>query len=212
MIDFSLFDNIPVGICVTDANLVAVFWNRCLERWTHRGRDVIVGTPLSGHFPSLKEPHFKVRLEDVFSGGAPAVFSPQLHGDIFSSPLPDGTYRIQRTTVTSIESPEGEESLALWAIEDVTDLARRIDDYWTLSEEAQKNNAELQVALSSVKTLKGLLPICASCKQVRDDSGYWEEIESYIGSHSDAEFSHSICPDCAARLYPDFDLGGTESD
>jgi hypothetical protein len=153
-----------------------------------------------------------VRLEDVFSGGAPAVFSPQLHGDIFSSPLPDGTYRIQRTTATSIESPEGEESLALWAIEDVTDLARRIEDYWTLSEEAQKNTAELQVALSSVRTLKGLLPICASCKQVRDDSGYWEEIESYIGSHSDAEFSHSICPDCAARLYPDFDLGGTESD
>ncbi len=60
---------------------------------------------------------------------------------------------------------------------------------------------ELKTALGQVKTLKGLLPICASCKKIRDDKGYWNQIESYITTHSEAEFSHGICPECARRLY-----------
>lgn len=62
---------------------------------------------------------------------------------------------------------------------------------------------ELKDALNNIKTLKGLLPICASCKKIRDDRGYWDQIETYISRHSGAEFSHSICPDCVKRLYPD---------
>lgn len=61
----------------------------------------------------------------------------------------------------------------------------------------------LEKALSEVKTLSGLLPICASCKKVRDDKGYWNQIESYIQSHSDAEFSHGMCPDCSEAFYGD---------
>jgi hypothetical protein len=60
---------------------------------------------------------------------------------------------------------------------------------------------ELQKALSEVKTLSGLLPICASCKKIRDDKGYWNQIELYIRNHSEAEFSHSLCPFCAEKLY-----------
>lgn len=63
---------------------------------------------------------------------------------------------------------------------------------------------ELKQALSEIKTLSGLLPICSSCKKIRDDRGYWNQIENYIESHSDASFSHSICPDCARRMYPEF--------
>ncbi len=59
-------------------------------------------------------------------------------------------------------------------------------------------------ALSKIKTLSGMLPICASCKRIRDDDGYWNQIESYIRDHSDAEFSHSICPECAQKIYPEF--------
>ncbi|MGO9569112.1 MAG: response regulator, partial [Desulfomonilaceae bacterium] len=55
-----------------------------------------------------------------------------------------------------------------------------------------------------VKQLSGFLPICASCKKIRDDQGYWRQVEEYIREHSEAEFSHSICPECAKRLYPDF--------
>jgi len=64
-------------------------------------------------------------------------------------------------------------------------------------------NAELQEALAKIKTLSGLLPICASCKKIRDDKGYWNRIETYISDHSEAEFSHSICPECTKKLYPE---------
>jgi PAS domain S-box-containing protein len=63
--------------------------------------------------------------------------------------------------------------------------------------------AELTQALEDIKTLSGLLPICAACKKIRDDKGYWNQIEVYIRQHSDAEFSHGICPDCMTHLYPD---------
>ena len=63
---------------------------------------------------------------------------------------------------------------------------------------------QLQQALLKVKLLSGFLPICASCKKIRDDKGYWNQIEAYIQDHSEAEFSHGICPECMKKLYPDF--------
>jgi hypothetical protein len=63
---------------------------------------------------------------------------------------------------------------------------------------------ELQNALSKVKILSGLIPICAHCKKIRDDHGYWNQLESYIKKHSEADFSHGICPDCIRKLYPDY--------
>ncbi|MFH1115654.1 MAG: PAS domain S-box protein [Pseudomonadota bacterium] len=63
---------------------------------------------------------------------------------------------------------------------------------------------QLRDALAKVKILSGLLPICASCKKIRDDGGYWTQVEVYVREHSDADFTHSICPDCAKKLYPDF--------
>ena len=67
-----------------------------------------------------------------------------------------------------------------------------------------QRTADLQQALANVKRLSGFLPICASCKKIRDDKGYWNQIESYIRDHSEAEFSHSYCPDCARALYQEF--------
>ncbi len=61
---------------------------------------------------------------------------------------------------------------------------------------------DLQQALAEVKKLSGLLPICASCKKIRDDQGYWSQVEAYIQEHSEAEFTHSVCPECAKALYP----------
>ena len=62
---------------------------------------------------------------------------------------------------------------------------------------------ELQEAMAKVKMLSGLLPICSSCKRIRDDQGYWQRIEEYIRDHSEAEFTHSVCQDCARKLYPE---------
>jgi len=71
-------------------------------------------------------------------------------------------------------------------------------------QEREQLIVELQEALAKVKALSGLLPICASCKKIRDDKGYWKQIEAYISDHSEAEFSHGICPDCARRLYGEY--------
>ncbi|MCK5404015.1 MAG: cache domain-containing protein [Desulfobulbaceae bacterium] len=73
-----------------------------------------------------------------------------------------------------------------------------------LEELVGERTAALHEALAEVKKLSGFLPICASCKKIRDDKGYWNQIETYIQAHSEAEFSHGICPDCAERLYPDY--------
>ena len=63
---------------------------------------------------------------------------------------------------------------------------------------------QLQDALANIKTMRGLLPICAWCKKIRDDHGYWNQLEAYIGAHSDAEFSHGLCPECAQKLRLDY--------
>ncbi len=72
-----------------------------------------------------------------------------------------------------------------------------------LNRELQSRNEELQAALHKVQTLSGLLPICASCKSIRDDRGYWQQVESYISEYTRAEFTHGLCPDCMRELYPD---------
>jgi hypothetical protein len=80
-----------------------------------------------------------------------------------------------------------------------------IHDTETTKKEAEiyrLRNVELQEALDRVKRLSGLLPICASCKKIRDDEGYWQQVDVYIKEHSEADFSHGICPDCLKAQYP----------
>ncbi len=71
-----------------------------------------------------------------------------------------------------------------------------------LEDLVNERTAELEKALSEVKLLSGFIPICASCKNIRDDKGYWNQVETYIQQHSEAQFSHGICPTCAKKLYP----------
>jgi len=78
-----------------------------------------------------------------------------------------------------------------------------ITDRKQAEEQRERLLHELQEALAQVKQLRGMLPICAGCKKIRDDSGYWQQIESYIHAHADVEFSHGLCPDCIKKLYPD---------
>lgn len=85
-------------------------------------------------------------------------------------------------------------------------LAKDIERRKQTEQEKERLIRELQDALGKVKTLKGLIPICANCKKIRDDKGYWNQIDSYIHEHADVDFSHGICPDCAKKLYPDLDL------
>ncbi len=84
--------------------------------------------------------------------------------------------------------------------------ARRNQKIKDTERELRKEKANLEHALAEIKTLSGFLPICMHCKSIRDDKGYWLQMEEYIQSHSEAQFSHSICQSCAKKYYPDYDI------
>jgi PAS domain S-box-containing protein len=95
-----------------------------------------------------------------------------------------------------IQNEKGQIKGIRCSIQNITERKR-------IEEEREKLILQLQKALDEVKTLKGIFPICASCKKVRNDEGYWEQIEVYIRDRSEADFSHSICPECMKKLYGD---------
>jgi hypothetical protein len=88
--------------------------------------------------------------------------------------------------------------------DEVLVIVRDITVRKNAEEEKERLIRELQEALGQVRELSGLLPICASCKSIRDDKGYWNHLEAYLCAHSKAQFSHGICPDCARKLYPEY--------
>ena len=104
------------------------------------------------------------------------------------------------------------------SISPIRDREARITHYVTVKEDitARKQTEaervrliqELQAALANVKALSGLLPICAGCKKIRDDKGYWSQVEIYIQHHSEATFTHGLCPDCIKKYYPDLEEPG----
>ncbi|MAG13522.1 MAG: hypothetical protein CMN78_02880 [Spirochaetales bacterium] len=135
-----------------------------------------------------------------------------------ASRLPSGKPRIQHTTVNKFLDPDTGAYLALFSIQDVTSLTvaldtnrqalRRveaeIEERKRAEEALEKTVSELRAASQEVEALRGIFPICASCKKIRDDQGYWTQLESYFHKHSIAEFSHGICPDCLEKLYPQY--------
>jgi DNA-binding response OmpR family regulator len=82
-------------------------------------------------------------------------------------------------------------------------LRQRETELESVLREKEHLITELQAALSQVKTLSGLVPICAGCKKVRDDRGFWIQVETYVSKHTDATFTHGLCPDCIAKHYPE---------
>ncbi len=112
------------------------------------------------------------------------------------------------TILGFFSSPSGGE---LWKV--IFNRSLALFAIWTtaiLSVQRKTIQEEREKAFSDIRVLSGLIPICSSCKKIRDDKGYWSQIESYIRDHSEAEFSHGICPDCAKELYPDLDLNNVE--
>ena len=114
--------------------------------------------------------------------------------------------------VRGVPLKEGEVVVgAIFISEDVTEPRKAKDELVvhkeTLEQLVEARTASLREALENVKTLRGLVPICASCKKIRDPKGYWSQLEAYLSSHSDLEFTHGFCPECVDRLYPKRDPG-----
>ena len=102
--------------------------------------------------------------------------------------------------VSVVSSPIFDQGRAVATVTAFRDITERK----ALEHEREQLIIDHMNALSQVKTLSGMLPICAACKRIRDDKGYWNQIESYIQQHSEAEFSHGICPECAKKIYPKY--------
>jgi len=112
----------------------------------------------------------------------------------------DGRYITLLKNIEILREPEG---MVVGGLESFIDITGQKQ----AAKEREKLIKKLQDALGEVKTLSGLLPICASCKRIRDDNGYWKQIETYIKEHSEADFSHSLCPECVKKLYPNLRVG-----
>ena len=121
----------------------------------------------------------------------------------------DLTWEIPVIFITAVSEVMDEaKAFKLGAVDYVTKpfhpatIVARVKTHLALS----RHIKELSRALETVKTLSGLIPICAGCKKIRDDQGYWKQVETYICEYTNARFSHGICPDCAQTLYPDFNM------
>jgi PAS domain S-box-containing protein len=115
-----------------------------------------------------------------------------------------------------VVAKDGRELLLEWHGRQVFKSNGELDYFWKLgigitkriqTEEEKKQLLEdLHRTRDDMKTLSGLLPLCSHCKKIRDDKGYWNQVDSYIQEHSEADVSHSICPECAKKHYPDLDI------
>ena len=131
----------------------------------------------------------------------------EITSDVFDKYLRQDTYVIQDLVNTYDKRLRKHDELVVNQYQELKgkflELKQEISERKQAEQKREKLVEELQTALSEVKTLSGLLPICSNCKKIRDDKGYWNQIESYIKKHSNANFSHSLCPECSKKLYPE---------
>ncbi len=141
---------------------------------------------------------WEIGLFDDIAESKAAFASLQSSGYIRYEDLPLRTREGERREVEFVSNVyriNGEKVIQC-NIRDITDRKR-------VEKERERLIGELQQALAEIKTLRGIVPICASCKKIRDDEGYWQQVEVYVRDHTEAEFSHGICPECARTLYPE---------
>jgi len=178
-----------------------------LGRWLEEFGYSVAAVAVSGDDAITKAEEFRphlvlmdIQLSHGMDGVEAAIYINNLYNIpvVYFSDLPDARM-VERVKLTTphgfLIKPVKKRELQI-AIEIA--LHRHLQD-----EEREQMLQDLKISLAKAKELKGLLPICASCKKVRDDQGSWKEIEVYIASHSSADFSHSICPQCMKALYPD---------
>ena len=118
---------------------------------------------------------------------------------------PDGTMRYVRGWGEVVLDIENRPIYVAGIVQDITERKRAEEKTQQYVAKLAESNKELQAALADIKQLTGMLPICASCKKIRDDKGYWQGVESYITQHSEAVFTHGICPECEKKMYEELE-------
>jgi PAS domain S-box-containing protein len=180
------------AIISADKNGNIVFWNPSAQKMFGYHEHEVIGQSLTILMPDhLKAAHQKGLTSHVASGDSRII---------------NKTVEMTGLTKDGRQFPI-ELSIASWEADGrqyFTGIIRDISERKQIENERDALIRDLQHSLAEVKTLSGLLPICSSCKKIRDDKGYWNQIEGYIHEHSDATFSHGICPDCTKKLYPEY--------
>ncbi|NTV12319.1 MAG: PAS domain-containing protein [Desulfobulbaceae bacterium] len=159
-------------------------------------------TPTVESFSGLIHPDDRTSMQDwigaCVAGEKPAALDFRLN-------MPDGTLRFIRGEGEAVFDEQNRFLYLAGTGQDITERKHAEEALQRYSAELEKKNQELLEALAKVKQLTGMLPICASCKKIRDDNGHWNGVESYVSKHSEAVFSHGLCPDCEKEAYADLD-------
>lgn len=164
--------------------------NQAFASGVRKTREQIVGHRIWDVFePAEAEKRYAV-LKEVFDTGKTKVFEVRV-------PRPDGDLYFL-TTVQPVLGARGEVTSAMCSSKDITDRRR-------MEAQLQERLVALEDALAHVRRLQGIIPICAHCHNVRRDPETWQGLDKYVAEHSDARFSHGICPDCIAKYYPALD-------
>jgi len=171
-----LYDHSPVGHHSLDARGTIIRMNATELGWLGYERDEVVGRI---QFADILAPDDRAAFERNF---AAFKAGDRADGVAYTLRRRDGSPLPIALSATAVRDPSGAFLMSRGVSVDLTER-RRME--------------------AEVRTLSGLLPICSGCKKIRDDQGYWNQLESYISRHSDAQFSHGLCPECWARLYPD---------
>jgi signal transduction histidine kinase/ActR/RegA family two-component response regulator len=143
---FALLDQIPLGTCVLRADYMVMFWNGCLEEWTKIPRQDILGRSMVEFFPHFDQPNYVRRFQQIFQGGAPAIFSSQFHRHLIPAPLPQGGNRIQHTTITATPTLQKDAFYALLSIQDVTELTVQAQRYRQMRDQAIVESEQRRLA------------------------------------------------------------------
>ena len=154
-----------------------------------RRPEEVIGRRIYDIFPQDEADKRMTVVRRAFATGETIVFDVRV-------PMAREPDRFFITSVRPLKDAAGRIASVVCISKDITERKRA-------EEERERVILELKAALAQVRTLSGLLPICASCKKIRDDQGYWTQIESYIREHSEADFSHGVCPECFESLYPE---------
>ncbi|HWD20793.1 MAG TPA: PAS domain S-box protein [Verrucomicrobiae bacterium] len=165
-------------------------WNAGAEQLFGYSADEALGQSIAMIFPVDERPRVAEILIALTCGAEPKPVETK-------GQRKDGVQLDIALTISPVKDGQGR-------IIGLSSLAYNVTERKQMEEERKKMIDQLNETLKRVKTLSGLLPICASCKKVRDDQGYWLKLETFVHEHSQAEFSHSICPDCMETLYPQY--------
>jgi PAS domain S-box-containing protein len=195
----TLAENVHDMILVFDLNLEPTYISPSVKYLSGYN----VEEAMKHRLDQILTPESYKRLMEIFEREISFERSGQKHGPGWSQTIEQEILRRDGATVwieVTLNLIYDEEGI----LKSIVGIARDITERKLAALEREQLLSELQQALANVKTLSGLLPICANCKKIRDDKGYWNQIESYISEHSEAVFSHGICPECTKQLYPDF--------